>query len=126
MTITNPAPVDQAPTLVDDAADQLERQIHARAELRLMAATVDELPDLAALLTRRPGWHANAACRGVGTDQFFIERGGDSRPAKALCGGCPVRAQCADQGVAGHEKGVWGGMSEKDRRRARRDEQTRC
>ena len=50
--------------------------------------------ELVAALLARPPWHREAACRGVGAPVFFIERGGDIRPAKALCSVCPVTAQC--------------------------------
>jgi hypothetical protein len=45
-------------------------------------------------LLARPAWHERAACRGVGTDVFYVERGGSTDPAKALCDGCTVWAEC--------------------------------
>jgi len=72
------------------------------------------------LLLARPAWHARAACRGVGADQFFVEKFGDLRPARALCSACPVRDECAAQGDE-EEAGMWGGLTAGERRKARTD-----
>ena len=62
---------------------------------------------------RRPSWQASAACRGMGTDIFFLERGSNANEAKAVCGGCPVRKACADSGLM-DDFGVWGGQSQRE------------
>lgn len=76
------------------------------------------------------GWQARGACTTpevraaikAGKVTFFPERGENVRPAKKICAGCPVRAECLEYamscGIPTH--GVWGGYSEKDRRRMRR------
>lgn len=57
-------------------------------------------------------WMDRAACRGVDTRVFFIEPGGDVRPAKAICATCPVRVECREYGrVIGATAGIWGGES---------------
>ena len=58
-------------------------------------------------LLHRPAWHAQAACRGMGTELWFPERGGDVRAAKAICSGCPVAARCDAAGDGEH--GIWAG-----------------
>lgn len=69
-------------------------------------------------------WHDMAACRGSGVN-FHPERGEDARPAKAVCAGCPVREQCLDDALADStRKGIWGGTSERERRRMRADGHT--
>lgn len=66
-------------------------------------------------------WRDLAACKGVDPELFFPERGDDTRPAKAICRGCDVRFECLEFALAGAEKfGVWGGLSERERRRIRR------
>ena len=63
-------------------------------------------------LIRRPAWQADAACRGVGTDVFWIERGGDNRHAKALCAACPVVRPCRDYAAdIGAMGGIWAGVT---------------
>ncbi len=66
----------------------------------------------------RPKWHEKAACRGVGTALFFPEGRGDWRAqmaeAKAYCKVCEVVDECLDD--APSRCGVWGGLSEKQRR----------
>lgn len=66
----------------------------------------------------RPAWHRLAACRGVGREVFFPPRGGSLAPARALCNGCPVAAECAAAG--GAQEGVWGGATPRERSRANR------
>ena len=71
------------------------------------------------IIEERPEWHELAACRGVGTDLFFPERGEGVTVAWAYCDRCPVRAECAEAGLHEHH-GIWGGRSERRRRRLRR------
>ncbi|MDV7390081.1 WhiB family transcriptional regulator, partial [Arthrospira platensis SPKY1] len=54
-------------------------------------------------------------------DVFFPLRGEDVRAAKAVYADCPVSAECLDDALANHEMvGIWGGTSERERRRMRR------
>jgi WhiB family redox-sensing transcriptional regulator len=66
-------------------------------------------------------WQDEANCMGVDPDLFFPERGASTREAKEVCRGCVVRAECLEYALANGEKfGIWGGMSERERRRIRR------
>ena len=66
-------------------------------------------------------WQRFANCLGVDPDLFFPERGASTREAKEVCRGCVVRDDCLDYALAHGEKfGIWGGMSERERRRVRR------
>jgi len=48
-------------------------------------------------------------------------RGASTREAKEVCRGCVVREDCLEYALANGEKfGIWGGMSERERRRIRR------
>src|SRR5438477_4942593 len=67
------------------------------------------------------GWQDQANCMGVDPDLFFPERGASTREAKEVCRGCVVREDCLEYALANGEKfGIWGGMSERERRRIRR------
>ncbi|HEU5149216.1 MAG TPA: WhiB family transcriptional regulator [Iamia sp.] len=69
----------------------------------------------------QPGWQDFANCLGVDPDLFFPERGASTREAKEVCRGCVVRADCLEYALDNGEKfGIWGGMSERERRRLRR------
>jgi WhiB family redox-sensing transcriptional regulator len=58
---------------------------------------------------------------GVDPELFFPERGSSTREAKEVCRGCVVRIECLEFAIANSEKfGIWGGMSERERRRVRR------
>lgn len=66
-------------------------------------------------------WQIQANCMGVDPDLFFPERGSSTREAKEVCRGCVVRVDCLEFAIANGEKfGIWGGMSERERRRVRR------
>ena len=65
-------------------------------------------------------WQSQANCMGVDPDLFFPERGASTKEAKEVCRGCVVREQCLEYALANGEKfGIWGGMSERERRRIR-------
>ena len=67
------------------------------------------------------GWQDQANCLGVDPDLFFPERGASTREAKEVCKGCVVREDCLEYALANGEKfGIWGGLSERERRRLRR------
>lgn len=73
------------------------------------------------LLTTEQTWQRQANCMGVDPDLFFPERGASTREAKEVCRGCVVQSECLDYAIAHGEKfGIWGGLSERERRRVRR------
>ena len=77
-------------------------------------------PDVAGLF-RRPAWQQHAACRGVGPDVFFPERGADVATAKQLCVACVVRGQCLAASLERSERyGIWGGTTDMQRRQVRK------
>ena len=68
-----------------------------------------------------PDWHDQANCLGVDPDLFFPERGASTREAKEVCRGCEVRRDCLEFALQNGEKfGIWGGLSERERRKIRR------
>lgn len=61
-------------------------------------------------------WVSRAACRSEAPDQLFV-RGAEQNKAKQLCAGCPVRTECLAEALDNQiEWGVWGGMTERERR----------
>lgn len=72
-------------------------------------------------------WQDEAACIGVDPEIFFPTRGVPSEPAKKICAGCPVRVECleyAERELLKH--GVWGGLSERQRKERRKGRQIAC
>jgi WhiB family redox-sensing transcriptional regulator len=66
-------------------------------------------------------WQDKALCAQVDPDLFFPERGDSTLPAKRICARCEVRAECLDAALARGERwGIWGGLSEHQRRQLRR------
>lgn len=78
-----------------------------------------ELPALPKPLERLPG----ALCSDMDVNFFFPEQY-DAKgvaAAKAVCALCPVRETCLDRALErGEEFGIWGGTSENQRRKLRR------
>ncbi|MFD5818382.1 WhiB family transcriptional regulator [Streptomyces sp. NPDC127038] len=61
-------------------------------------------------------WPALAACRTTDPDELFVQGAAQNR-AKAVCTGCPVRTECLADALDNRvEFGVWGGMTERERR----------
>ena len=69
-------------------------------------------------------WMEQAACRGVDPDLFFPQRGemtGREHEAVRVCRGCMVRIDCLEYALDNTIMyGIWGGLSERQRRRIRR------
>jgi WhiB family transcriptional regulator, redox-sensing transcriptional regulator len=64
-------------------------------------------------------WMDRGACRDSDPAVFFPARGEDTTTAKAICMTCPVLTTCQRFGMT-QRHGVWGGLSERERRRLRR------
>ena len=61
-------------------------------------------------------WAGNALCNQARPDELFV-RGAAQNRAKQLCAGCPVRTECLAEALDNEiEWGVWGGMTERERR----------
>jgi WhiB family redox-sensing transcriptional regulator len=61
-------------------------------------------------------WAASAACRSTDPDTLFVQGAAQNR-AKSICLGCPVRTECLADALDNRvEFGVWGGMTERERR----------
>jgi WhiB family redox-sensing transcriptional regulator len=66
-------------------------------------------------------WHGRALCAQTDPEAFFPEKGGSTRDAKKICTGCEVRSECLSYALANDERfGIWGGLSERERRRLKR------
>ncbi|WP_372516838.1 WhiB family transcriptional regulator [Mycobacterium szulgai] len=61
-------------------------------------------------------WVSNALCKSKDPDELFV-RGAAQRKAAAICRHCPVMRECAADALDNQvEYGVWGGMTERQRR----------
>jgi hypothetical protein len=66
-------------------------------------------------------WQERALCAQTDPEAFFPEKGGSTREAKRICESCEVRDECLSYALENDERfGIWGGMSEMERRRLRR------
>jgi WhiB family redox-sensing transcriptional regulator len=61
-------------------------------------------------------WRVSANCRNGDPERLFVT-GAKQRDARSICRGCPVLTQCLSHALDERvEFGVWGGMTERDRR----------
>jgi WhiB family redox-sensing transcriptional regulator len=66
-------------------------------------------------MTWNANWAASAACQG-NSEALFV-KGAEQNRAKLICASCSVRAECLAEALDNRiEWGVWGGMTERDRR----------
>lgn len=67
-------------------------------------------------------WQEQALCAQTDPEAFFPEKGGSTREAKRICQACAVRDECLEYALLNDERfGIWGGLSERERRRLKRD-----
>jgi WhiB family redox-sensing transcriptional regulator len=70
------------------------------------------------MTTITTSWRDRAACRGLDPDIFYPVSDDDAEPAKEICAACPVREACLEYALVNRERdGVWGGATERERRR---------
>jgi WhiB family redox-sensing transcriptional regulator len=66
-------------------------------------------------------WRKQAACRGIDADVFYPVSDDDAGAAKAICAQCAVCETCLEWALANREReGIWGGATERERRRIQR------
>lgn len=66
-------------------------------------------------------WQSESLCAQTDPEAFFPEKGGSTRDAKKVCAQCTVRQECLEYALKNDERfGIWGGMSERERRRLRK------
>jgi WhiB family redox-sensing transcriptional regulator len=91
------------------------------------------LPDSPALSTlgrdiqiNIPEWTQDALCAETDPEAFFPEKGGSTRDAKNICVSCDVKEQCLEYALKNDERfGIWGGLSERERRKLKKDQVAR-
>lgn len=69
-------------------------------------------------------WMDDAACQGMNLNTFFPDTPGLNPQiiqAKLACLNCPVKNDCLDHALKNNEHGIWGGTTEQQRKRLRRE-----
>jgi WhiB family redox-sensing transcriptional regulator len=75
--------------------------------------------DLRGLVNAEP-WVDQALCAQIDHDLWFPDVGGSTQAAIRVCKACPVQQECLEYALKRSEPhGIWGGYSERERRRLR-------
>jgi WhiB family redox-sensing transcriptional regulator len=99
----------RALSLVDDAPGD------RRADTALLTQLGLPSPDDGEL------WRDRGLCAQTDPDSFFPEKGESTREAKKICLGCEVRSECLAYALLHDERfGIWGGLSEPQRRKLKK------
>ncbi len=99
-------------TSLDSAVEGMTGRPH----LSLVPENFDTAP-----ATEDNEWQERALCAQTDPEAFFPEKGGSTREAKRICLGCEVKDACLEYALANDERfGIWGGLSERERRRLKR------
>lgn len=103
------------PEHLPEPTEQTRPRLSLVPELSLSADPVDLVEPADDL------WQERALCAQTDPEAFFPEKGGSTREAKRICLGCEVRDECLEYALANDERfGIWGGLSERERRRLKR------
>jgi WhiB family redox-sensing transcriptional regulator len=99
--------------------DSVPFDVPGRPQLSLVPDRMDF--DAVAAGEEDDQWQERALCAQTDPEAFFPEKGGSTREAKRICLGCEVRDRCLEYALANDERfGIWGGLSERERRRLKR------
>lgn len=94
----------------------IQNVVAGRPQLSLVPDHIDSEPEFT-----EDQWQERALCAQTDPEAFFPEKGGSTREAKRICQGCEVRDACLEYALAHDERfGIWGGLSERERRRIKR------
>jgi WhiB family transcriptional regulator, redox-sensing transcriptional regulator len=70
------------------------------------------------VVTKEIVWRELGACKGLDPSIFYPDDDTEANVAKTVCAGCGVRVACLEYALQSREKqGVWGGATERERRR---------
>ena len=68
------------------------------------------------------GRQDRSLCAQADPEACFPEKVGSTREARRVCRSCDARAECLDYALAAGERfGIWGGLTERERRRLNRE-----
>lgn len=109
--LPNAKPIDERFLNSAEADRRLRQQLKETPAMTTSA--YDESDPLA--------WQQDGLCGQTDPEAFYPEKGGSTRDAKRVCGRCAVRAACLEYALDNDERfGIWGGLSERERRRLKR------
>jgi len=90
-----------------------ERKAKAALELAALQADVRSV-----ITDKMSDWQKEGNCITMENDIFFPSKGRDVDYAKSICADCPVKSTCLEFAIDNKiDKGVWGGTSERERRK---------
>lgn len=102
------------------------RSVSLNASKDMATSLTKDLARLGDLCAAGPtlAFTQRGACRDMGSAAFYPKRG-EAAPFE-VCARCPVRLDCLAWGLVHERSGTWGGASENERRRLRRQLRVEC
>lgn len=116
----------------DTESEAVDTDVELDSDADLMPFVAESVPPAKPFLSLVAGfdemfeeiedqWQERALCAQTDPEAFFPEKGGSTREAKRICLGCEVKDECLEYALANDERfGIWGGLSERERRRLKR------
>jgi WhiB family redox-sensing transcriptional regulator len=116
-----PAAAEEVPGERGAAEQPADADVRSRPELTLVEVDGWGTGRHPGMTPEDPGWQELALCAQTDPEAFFPEKGGSTREAKRVCQSCEVRQECLEYALGNDERfGIWGGLSERERRRLKR------
>lgn len=98
------------------AGDAIQAGSRAPAQATISAQPAISAEPAVSAETHRSAWTSRAVCATQDPDMLFVT-GAAQRQAARMCDGCPVRLECLADALDNQvEFGVWGGLTERQRR----------
>ena len=102
-------------------AEETQKQVKVRADGHLSARVSLPMTGKSEKDENPLAWQSDASCAQTDPEAFFPEKGGSTRAAKKICTTCDAQERCLVYAIKNDERfGIWGGLSEHERRQLRK------
>jgi WhiB family redox-sensing transcriptional regulator len=102
--------------ITEGEANSFPEQLNGMSDCSHTTEIVHLVPFIGTAAEARQAWVSKARCRSTDPDDLFV-RGAAQREAAVICRHCPVTTECLAEALDNRmEFGVWGGMTERERR----------
>ena len=98
-------------------AEEIQEQVKVRTDRHLSVRVSLPVTGESEKDENPLAWQTDALCAQTNPEAFFPEKGSSTKNAKKICNTCDVKEKCLDYALENDERfGIWGGLSERERR----------